>query len=178
MSTTSKQNLFWSAKLIYGKSCTFITNCILSNGLLSYFTQVDRNCLKHSNSCLIPGWVLVKYSHKSDLFCSPPVEREPQTDIIISFRVSSPARPPYTHVYTPTKYGSNTYHEQFTSSCYKKEDEDVRVHTATTIPFMDSFSENRRASVTISNVSVSDLYNPRIGPHISCSRIGRPMVGI
>ncbi len=29
------------------------------------------------------------------------------------------------------------------------------------------------------NVSVSDLYIPRIGPHIfSCSRIGRPIVGI
>jgi hypothetical protein len=27
-------------------------------------------------------------------------------------------------------------------------------------------------------VSVSDLYIPRIGPHISCSRIGRAIVGI
>ena len=27
-------------------------------------------------------------------------------------------------------------------------------------------------------VSVSDLYIPRIGPHISCSRKGRPIVGI
>jgi hypothetical protein len=26
--------------------------------------------------------------------------------------------------------------------------------------------------------SVSDLYIPRIGPHISCSRIGRSIVGI
>jgi hypothetical protein len=28
------------------------------------------------------------------------------------------------------------------------------------------------------HVSVSDLYIPRIGPHISCSRIGRSFVGI
>jgi hypothetical protein len=28
------------------------------------------------------------------------------------------------------------------------------------------------------HVSVSDLYIPRIGPHISCSRIGRSIVGI
>ncbi len=28
------------------------------------------------------------------------------------------------------------------------------------------------------HVSVSDLYIPRISPHISCSRIGRSMVGI
>ncbi len=28
------------------------------------------------------------------------------------------------------------------------------------------------------HVSVSDLYIPRISPHISCSRIGRPIVGI
>ena len=28
------------------------------------------------------------------------------------------------------------------------------------------------------HVSVSDLYIPRIGPHISCSKIGRPIVGI
>jgi hypothetical protein len=29
-----------------------------------------------------------------------------------------------------------------------------------------------------SHVSVSDLYIPRIGPHISCSRIGRPILEI
>ncbi len=28
------------------------------------------------------------------------------------------------------------------------------------------------------HVSVSDLHIPRIGPHISCSRIGKPIVGI
>jgi hypothetical protein len=28
------------------------------------------------------------------------------------------------------------------------------------------------------HVSVSDLYIPRIGPHISCSRLGRSIVGI
>jgi hypothetical protein len=28
------------------------------------------------------------------------------------------------------------------------------------------------------HVSVSDLYIPRIGPHISCSRIGRLIIGI
>ncbi len=28
------------------------------------------------------------------------------------------------------------------------------------------------------HVSVGDLYNPRIGPHISCSRIGRPILEI
>ncbi len=28
------------------------------------------------------------------------------------------------------------------------------------------------------HVSVSDLYIPRVGPHISCSRIGRSIVGI
>ncbi len=28
------------------------------------------------------------------------------------------------------------------------------------------------------HVSVSDLYIPRIGPHIACSRIGRSIVGI
>jgi hypothetical protein len=45
---------------------------------------------------------------------------------------------------------------------------------------MYSFSGNCAASVPIStlHVSVSSLYIPWIGPHISCSRIGRSMVGI
>ncbi len=53
------------------------------------------------------------------------------------------------------------------------------VHTATKIPFMYSYFGNCAVSVPISTfVSVSDLYIPRIGPHISCSRIGRLIVGI
>ncbi len=55
-------------------------------------------------------------------------------------------------------------------------------HTTTKIPFMYSFSGNCTASVPIStfmsHVSVSDLYIPRISPHISCTRIGRSIVGI
>ncbi len=47
------------------------------------------------------------------------------------------------------------------------------VCTATKISFMYSFSGNCAASV-----SVSDLYNPGIGPHISCSKIARSIVGI
>jgi hypothetical protein len=47
---------------------------------------------------------------------------------------------------------------------------------------MYSFSGNSAASAPIStfmsHVSVSDLYSPRIGPHISSSRIGRPIVEI
>ena len=53
-------------------------------------------------------------------------------------------------------------------------------HTATKIPFMYSFSGNwcgLSPNLHI-RVSVSDLYIPRIGPHISCSRIGRSIVGI
>ncbi len=33
-------------------------------------------------------------------------------------------------------------------------------------------------TVLYTHVSVSDLYTPRISPHISCSRTGRPIVGI
>ncbi len=48
---------------------------------------------------------------------------------------------------------------------------------------MYSFSRNCAASVPVSTfmclwVSLSDLYIPRIGPHISCSSIGRQIVGI
>ncbi len=41
-------------------------------------------------------------------------------------------------------------------------------YTATIIPFMHSFSQNHATSVPISriHVSVTDLYIPRIGPHI------------
>ncbi len=42
-----------------------------------------------------------------------------------------------------------------------------------------SLKRNNRASVPIHiQVSVSDLFIPRIGPHIFCIRIGRPMVWI
>jgi hypothetical protein len=53
-------------------------------------------------------------------------------------------------------------------------------YTATKIPFMYSFSGNC-AGLSPNfhiHVSVSHLYIPRIGPHISCSRIGRSIVGI
>ncbi len=53
-------------------------------------------------------------------------------------------------------------------------------YTATAIPFKYSFSGNCEASAPNFHihVSVSDLYVPRIGPHISSSRKGRPIVGI
>jgi hypothetical protein len=52
--------------------------------------------------------------------------------------------------------------------------------TATKIPFTYSFSGNCPASVPIPTFMclVSDLYIPRICPQISCSRIGRSIVGI
>jgi hypothetical protein len=55
-----------------------------------------------------------------------------------------------------------------------------RAYTATAIPFIYSFSGNCAASAPNFHihVSVSDLYIPRIGPHISSSRKGRPIVGI
>ncbi len=44
---------------------------------------------------------------------------------------------------------------------------------------MYSFSGNFAASQSqFPHVSVSDLYIPRIGPYISCSRLGRSIVGI
>jgi hypothetical protein len=52
------------------------------------------------------------------------------------------------------------------------------VYTATKIPFIYPFLGIALRGL-ISNfhihVSVSDLYIPRIGPHISCSKIGRPI---
>ncbi len=57
------------------------------------------------------------------------------------------------------------------------------IHTATKNPFMYSFSGNcalmrsLRPNFEI-HVSVSDLCISRIGPHISCSRIGRSIVGV
>jgi hypothetical protein len=52
-------------------------------------------------------------------------------------------------------------------------------YTATKIPFMYSFSENCAVLVQIHiHVSVSDLYIPKIGPHVFCSRIGRSILGI
>jgi hypothetical protein len=54
-------------------------------------------------------------------------------------------------------------------------------YTARKISLMYSFSGNCAASVPVStfniHVSVSDLYIPRIGPQISCSRMG-PIVRI
>jgi hypothetical protein len=47
----------------------------------------------------------------------------------------------------------------------------------TKIPFMYSFSGNFAASVPISNFNIH-IYIPRIVPHISCSRIGRPILEI
>jgi hypothetical protein len=47
--------------------------------------------------------------------------------------------------------------------------------TATEIPFTYSFLGIARPQ---SHLSVNDLYIPRIGPHISCSRICRSIVGI
>ncbi len=53
------------------------------------------------------------------------------------------------------------------------------VHTATKIPLMFPFLGIARPSPNFHiHVSVSDLYCPRIGLHISSSKIGRPMVGI
>jgi hypothetical protein len=52
----------------------------------------------------------------------------------------------------------------------------VTQRTAMKIPFLYSFSGNCAASVSISTfmcLSVSDLFIPRIGPHISCIRIGQ-----
>ncbi len=53
----------------------------------------------------------------------------------------------------------------------------VSAYTVTAIPFIYSFSGNCAANFHI-HVSVSDLYIPRIGPHISSSRTGRPIVGV
>jgi hypothetical protein len=45
--------------------------------------------------------------------------------------------------------------------------------------FVFIFWELRGLSSNFNNhVSVSDLYIPKIGPHISCSRIGRSIIGI
>jgi hypothetical protein len=51
----------------------------------------------------------------------------------------------------------------------------VHTCTATKISFMYSFSGNSAAFSPNFHIhmSVSDLYIPMIGPHISCSRIGR-----
>ncbi len=53
-------------------------------------------------------------------------------------------------------------------------------HTVRKIQLMYSLSGNGADSAPILyiHVSVSDLYIPRIGPHISSSSIGRPMVEI
>jgi hypothetical protein len=54
-------------------------------------------------------------------------------------------------------------------------------NTATKIPFMYSFSGNCAASAPNFHihVSVSDLYIPRIGPHIfGCIKIDRPILEI
>ncbi len=54
-----------------------------------------------------------------------------------------------------------------------------RICTATAIPIIYSFPGNSAASAPVSTfMSVSDLYIPRIGPHISSSRKGRPTVRI
>jgi hypothetical protein len=55
---------------------------------------------------------------------------------------------------------------------------DTLIHqrTATKIPFIYSFSGNSSPNFNI-HESVSDLYSPRIGLHISSSRIGRLIVG-
>jgi hypothetical protein len=60
------------------------------------------------------------------------------------------------------------------------DDPEVEGCTATAIPFMYSFFwELHGLSPNFHfHVSVSDLYIPRIGPHISSSRKGRPIVGI
>jgi hypothetical protein len=53
-------------------------------------------------------------------------------------------------------------------------------HTAKKSPFMYSFSGNCTASVPISTLMCLGAiytYIPRIGPPISCSRIGRPILG-
>jgi hypothetical protein len=55
----------------------------------------------------------------------------------------------------------------------------LRICTTTKTPLMYSFSGNSAASAQFhSQVFVSDLFSPRIGLHISSSRIGRPMVEI
>ncbi len=51
--------------------------------------------------------------------------------------------------------------------------------TASAIPLIYSFSGNSAVCPNFHiHVSVSDLYIPRICPHISFSRKGRPIVGI
>jgi len=52
------------------------------------------------------------------------------------------------------------------------------LYTATKIPFRYSQKRNWATLVPHIHVYVSDLYIHRIGPHISCSRIGRPIVRI
>ncbi len=56
----------------------------------------------------------------------------------------------------------------------------MMLYTATKMPFIYSFSRNCAASVPISHIhiSASDLYIPRISPHISWRRIDRSIVGI
>jgi hypothetical protein len=54
-------------------------------------------------------------------------------------------------------------------------------HTATKIPFMYSLTGNCAALVPIPHSRVCEQYMyifPRIGPHISCSRIGRSILGV
>jgi len=53
-------------------------------------------------------------------------------------------------------------------------------NTATAIPFIYSFSGNSAAPAPISTFMClwAIIYIPRIGPHISSSRKGRPIVGI
>ncbi len=53
-----------------------------------------------------------------------------------------------------------------------------KTYTKTKIPFMYSFSENCAASVPIYTFLCLLAVIPRIGPHISCSRIGRSIVVI
>jgi hypothetical protein len=53
------------------------------------------------------------------------------------------------------------------------------VHCNENPTYVFLFWELRRLSPNFhTHVSVSDLYIPRIGPHISCSRIARSIVGI
>ncbi len=73
---------------------------------------------------------------------------------------------------------STTYHTSIYTMQFHHEPPPCNMHVsaaATKIPFMYSFSGNCSAGLRPNfhiHVSVRDLYIPRIGSHISCSRIG------
>ena len=74
-----------------------------------------------------------------------------------------------------------THHAPSLCTMVREAEYSKRSYTVTKNQFMYSFSGHCAASQSQfphSCVSVSDLYILRIGPHISCSRIGKLIVGI